>query len=127
MRPKILNNQFVYRINKYHRVNIMAYIGREKNVTIPSKIEGLPVANIDAEAFANCKLSSVTIPNSIEFISGWAFYNNNLTNIVIPHSVRHISIETFKNNKLTKVVLPEHISINHNPFDQDVTIKRMEN
>jgi hypothetical protein len=55
------------------QVTITGYTGTERNVRIPSQINGLPVTSIGDSAFAGNILTSVTIPNSVTFIGGRAF------------------------------------------------------
>ena len=68
-------------------------------VTVPAKIERLPVTVIRDEAFNDCdSVTSVTLPNSVTYIGDYAFYNCiNLTTINIPDSVTHIGKWAFMN------------------------------
>jgi hypothetical protein len=52
---------------------ILRYSGNGGNVTIPSQINGKPVAAIAWEAFAKTEITGVTIPNSVIFIFDHAF------------------------------------------------------
>lgn len=52
---------------------ITKYVGTKTEVNIPSKIQNITVFGIGQEAFANNKLTSVTIPNSVKSIGHFAF------------------------------------------------------
>lgn len=80
------------------------------NVTIPSHVtyEGLTycVTMIYTQAFYSCMgITSVTLPNTIEYIAQGAFWNcSNLTSINIPPSVKKIARIAFSGcEKLAKV------------------------
>jgi hypothetical protein len=103
-------------------VTITGYTGPGGAVTIPSTINGLPVGTIGTSAFeGNTSLTSVTIPDSVTYISDRAFYGctgltgvafippskvliigdyafagcENLTNVTIPDSVGRIGVDAF--------------------------------
>lgn len=57
-------------------------------VTIPSALGGYAVVRIGDYAFYGCRLTRVTIPNSVTSIGDSAFYNcSGLTGVTIPNSV----------------------------------------
>jgi hypothetical protein len=64
-------------------------------VTIPNRIEGLPVTAIGEMAFRDCKsLTGIAIPNSVTSIGVAAFYGcDSLTSVAIPSSVISIGEE----------------------------------
>ena len=68
-------------------------IDKEYNgtVTIPSEVGSLRVVRIGERAFAQSKVGSVVMPESIEKIGRWAFFECvNLTSINLPNSVIEI-------------------------------------
>jgi len=69
-----------------------------RNLTIPSSIDGMPVTQIWANAFANAYLESVKIPDSVTLIANGAFANNNLSEVLIPRSVNQIGTDAFAEN-----------------------------
>lgn len=85
------------------------------DVTIPSTltINGTKytVKGIDNNAFSNCtKLTSVTIPNSVESIGSKAFYNcTGLGSLTIPKSVTSIGTDAFNgvNNVVNMSKIPD--------------------
>lgn len=77
-------------------VTITKYIGKQTSVTIPNKIEQLPVLKIGENAFADSKVKSVTLPSSCEEIDWFAFYGcYALTTIYISENVNTIGYGAF--------------------------------
>lgn len=62
------------------------------DVVIPSEYRGKPVVKIGIEAFKDSQiLASVTIPDTVEFISGSAFSHcTALTSLHLPKNVKHL-------------------------------------
>lgn len=93
---------------------ITKYIGTKSEVTIPERIEGIPVKTIGTYAFKLCEsLISVNLPNTIEIIGHYAFGQcRNLTNINISNYVRIIGVGAFSECKsLTSINLPNTIEV----------------
>lgn len=94
----------------------------EKDVVIPSSINGTKVTAIGGAAFGGKKLTSVIIPNTVinimdrEYRTN-AFGNNNLKKVIIPDSVTTIGDSAFYNNQLTNVSISNNIvTIGKNAF-----------
>jgi hypothetical protein len=70
------------------------YIGSGGDVTIPDKINGLPVTTIAESAFQNCTtLTSLTVPEGIKSIMGRAFDGcGGLTKVTLPASVTSMGV-----------------------------------
>ena len=68
---------------------IANYLGSSSTVTVPSKINNLPVTSIGNRAFYDCtELESVFMPNSVITIGNRAFYGcTELESVFIPNSV----------------------------------------
>ncbi|MDR3013653.1 MAG: leucine-rich repeat protein [Chitinispirillales bacterium] len=79
---------------------ITEYIGKEREVVIPSQLQGLRVTVIGSRAFANKRLTGVIIPNTVVRIESEAFAENQLTNVIIPNSVWDIRPDAFAGNQL---------------------------
>jgi len=111
--PAVVQAQFTFATNGDNTITITGYTGPYGGaVTIPSTINGLPVASIGYEAFAYCSLTSVTIPNSVTNIGGGAFYDCfALTNVTFGNSVTSIGTNAFCYcDNLTGIMIPASIT-----------------
>ena len=67
-------------------INLVKYIGNERDVIIPEIINNQYVTSIDARCFINNSnediINSVTVPSSIDEISPLAFYNSKFLQII---------------------------------------------
>lgn len=79
-------------------ISITKYNGTDKNVTIPSKINGKPVKDIDDQSFGLTEIESVTIPEGVFRIGDQAFYECALLKTVnFPSTVKYIGVQAFWN------------------------------
>ena len=78
---------------------IVSFTGGGKNITIPKKIDGLPVVAIADDAFrGNTSIESVAIPEGVKTIGSKMFYGcTSLYRIYIPSTVNQISTDAFLN------------------------------
>jgi hypothetical protein len=107
-------------------VTILKYTGTATVVNIPPTIENLTVLNIGANAFANTKITSVTMPNSVTGILASAFSGcTSLTSVIIPNSVTSIGQEAFAGcTSLTSVTFQGGVLKNlQNSFPGDLYAK----
>ena len=84
------------------------------------------VTTINAWAFSNCLLSSITIPDSVKEIVRGAFYDCiYLTNIQIPNSVKYIGQEVFMGCiSLTSIKIPDSVtSMGWYAFNDCISLK----
>ena len=91
-------------------ITITGYSGPGGSVTIPSAINGLPVAGIGPGAFESCSnLTSITIPVTVTKLGDRAFYG--LTNLISAYfygnAPRADSTVFFGDNKATVYYLPD--------------------
>ena len=101
----------------------------EKNIVIPSTINGVPVTKIADEAFCCALIESVVIPDTVVEIgshSGYSKFNtgafencSNLKSVTIPDSVVSIGAYTFNNcSQLADIVIPKNdIKIGYKAFN----------
>ncbi len=75
---------------------ITFYTGMEKNVVIPTKIEGFTVTEISGSAFYGATIESITLPSKLEYIGDWAFNSSSLKSIKIPNTVKEIGEKAFE-------------------------------
>ena len=90
-------------------VAITGYVGSKWEISIPSKIQNIPVTQIGKRAFRGKSLVSVTIPNSVTSIGEEAFENNQLTSITIPKSVIYIEDYAFGSNPIISVTIGPNV------------------
>ncbi len=126
---------FTYIVETDGTATITGYIGNERAVVIPKKIDGHKICaiadnafasnslittvtiqkgvqSIGASAFSNCEnLSEVILPETVEFIGAYAFGQTKITSITIPEGIHWISIGTFAYcSRLKEVNLPDSIA-----------------
>lgn len=88
-----------------------SYSFDNKDIIIPDSLDGIKVIGIDdgavdAGVFYNKAITSVSIPQGIEYIGDYAFNTNQLSDIIIPNGVSFIGAGAFGSNVLTTFVLP---------------------
>ena len=83
---------------------IVKYNGNDKDLEIPSEIDGYPVTELGAEAFSYLKLNSVSIPDSILLTGKQAFEYCEIADALrLPENVT-IAVDAFSYAKLPVVV-----------------------
>ena len=104
------------KIFTYRRVSITGYTGSKTDLVIPSKIDGCLVVGIDRNAFGKFgryffdgTVTSVTLPDTLEYIADYAFYGAEITSINFPSSLKSIGELAFSQTKLKSVVIPESV------------------
>ena len=104
--------QFTF-ITNSGTITLTGYSGPGGNVTIPDKINGLPVTGIRMNAFCGCiNLTMVVIPNSLTSIGDAAFCScPNLTEVLLGSSVTNIGSSAFYDCcNLTALTLPNGLT-----------------
>jgi hypothetical protein len=91
-------------------VEIAGYHGEKRTeLTIPERINNLPVMAIGSSAFEKNQLTGLTLPNSVTAIGNRAFARNQLTELIIPNSVSVIGRSAFGHNQLSSVTIPDSV------------------
>ena len=101
--------------NIYFNKSTGEITGCDSEVTeanIPSEIDSVAVTSIGYKAFGDCTgLTSITIPNSVTYISGGFGGCTGLTSITIPNSVTVITYFAFSGcTGLTSVKIPDSVT-----------------
>ncbi len=100
-------------------ITITRYTGPGGDVTIPSTINGLPVAIIGVNAFLTNGLTSITLPNTVSNIGYQAFAEcTNLTTVTVPNTLSTLGGSAFEGcSSLTNFSIPTELrSIEPNAF-----------
>ena len=92
-------------------VMITEYVGSKQAVSIPPRIQGLPVTGIGDKAFQNKNLVSVTIPDRVESIGDSAFaFCTSLAVVTIPDGVESIGeLAFYYCRSLTGITIPASV------------------
>ncbi len=96
--PTVVSGDYQYEVRDDGTAAIDEYLGSDKNVVIPGKIDGYAVSRIGYESFKDCtSIESVIIPNGVTYIGMDAFRNcTNLKSIAIPDTVNEIGMLAFQ-------------------------------
>lgn len=79
----VVDSVYDYKVVDNSYIEIVKYVGNAQAVSIPERIDDLPVKSIGASAFANCRnLAKVVIPGSITSIGKRAFSLCTMLNVV---------------------------------------------
>lgn len=112
-------NGFLYTLDENMQITLTSYSVDEKEVVIPSEIEGRQVVGIGTAFRDNKNVEKIYIPDSVTSIGSSAFENcTSLTSVTIPDSVTSIGDEAFKNcNSLTSITIPGGVmSVGYSAF-----------
>lgn len=96
-------------------------------LTIPEEINGYKVVQIGTNAFGDCSITSVTIPNGVRTIMERAFSDcKYLSRVVFPESLITIERHAFYGTRLSIIRIPESIEyLNNDAFNHEY-IERIE-
>jgi len=97
-----------------HSTVTYEYLGAYRNIVIPAVVNGITIAGIYQDSFANKGLRFVgfTPDCSITRIHARAFKNNDLQEVVLPYSLQHIDYGAFMdNNTLTRVTIGANVEL----------------
>ena len=105
------STDFEYGFSHEGGISIREYIGSDKTVVIPSKIDGQAVTMIAGDAFAGTSIESVVIPDSVNIVVARAFYGcDQLKSVVVGDGIIEIQEEAFyKCTALESIILPKNL------------------
>ena len=102
---------FEYGFSREGGISIRDYIGSDKTVVIPSKIDGQAVTVIAGGAFVGTSIESLVIPDSVKFVVARAFYGcDQLKTVDFGDGIIEIQEEAFyKCTALESIILPKNL------------------
>ena len=107
-------NDYVCLLQENNTYEIVKYVGKDLDVCVPNKINGIVVTKIGTEAFYGSKIKSINVPSSVAYVGDYAFsrcydlekvylaegvksigfaitdYDANLKEVSLPNSLEHI-------------------------------------
>lgn len=83
---------------------------QRKCLQFPADVDGVPVREIGAFAFADIEIDGVELLDSIEVIGEGAFRNTEITNLKLPENLRSIGEAAFENCQLERIEFPKQLS-----------------
>ncbi len=100
-------------VNNYGTLTIMSYKGKQKNVTIPSTINGKKVTDLGEAAFSGSSIEKVTVPNTFERIDLGAFSNcKSLKEVKLSEGLKTIDEGAFRAcTSLNKINIPKSVEV----------------
>ncbi len=125
--PETSSDSFEYYLNA-EKIYITKYKGSDKNVVIPSKIEGAVVTVIASGAFCDTDIESVILSSSVTEIGEEAFKDcTKLHTVVLNEGLDNIGNEAFMGcTALAKIELPHSLKIIGNAaFYQCSSLKKI--
>lgn len=125
----ISENDFLYiKNNENDGITIFKYIGQEKNIILPSKIDGYTVTSIADDAFIYESLTQIYVSEGISTIGNNAFACcSSLECVILPSSLRNIGESAFAEcTALKSINIPEGIStISYQTFSGCCSLKEV--
>lgn len=104
-------SDFEYVVNKDGGITITKYVGTDKSVVIPSKIEEKDVTHIGYDAFYRTEIESVLIPDTVIGLFDSAFYGcEQLKTVILSDNLISIGEDAFcECYSLTEIELPNSL------------------
>ena len=85
-------------------VELTAYNGRKKSVTLPTKIKNKTVVGINSRFKSNVSLTNVVVPEGYDYVDGFKDFEN--LSITLPQSLRFISSYAFYESTVKSINFP---------------------
>ena len=87
-----------YTVSDDNNAEIIGYLGKEKNISIPEKIGNFTVTSIGSAAFYNSDMEKIKFSSSIDSIGWWAFYGcKKLYSVEFNDGLNYIKYGAFMN------------------------------
>lgn len=104
-------SDFEYEVNKDGGITITKYVGTDKSVVIPSKIEKKDVTCIGRGSFRNIDITSVFVPSTVKTIYDVAFADcKNLEKVVLSEGLERIYSGVFSEcSALSEISIPSSV------------------
>jgi hypothetical protein len=100
--------------------DLTGYIGTNTNIRLPPKKDDTIITNIAARSFNNKNLTNVFFPRrSITSIEAQAFANNKLTVLILPDDIVSIGNQAFANNPLIYITIGANVNFLGIQFETD--------
>ena len=105
---------YKWRENK-EGATITGYVCDDRNIEIPSTLNGRTVTILGENAFNSWGLDepgleSVIIPDTVKHIKEYVFHNNDLTTVKLSRNLETIGTHAFAGNKIESIDLPETLT-----------------
>ena len=121
---------YEYAIRDDGTAEIRDYFGKDKKVTVPSKIADYKVTKLAVYSFQDCEnLESITIPDTVTAIADGVFSGCvSLTDVKIPDTVTIIGAWVFADCfSLESISIPKSVTkITHNAFSRCNSLSKIE-
>ena len=107
---EVISGDYIYLPLSKNTAAVAEYLGNEKQVTIPSEIDGYKIVKIGYGAFICKSIKEVVIPEGVTEIERDAFYAcHNLLTVTLPETLVTIGEKAFDNTNLHSVVIPDSV------------------
>lgn len=103
---------FVYTVKDDGTAEIVGYTGNEKELYVPSQLDGYPVTSLGTLALSALSLRKIELPGTLRVIGSQALaFNNPLTEVVIPEGVEELGFGILWDcQKLKTVTIPDSVT-----------------
>lgn len=94
---------FEYELLDSSRASIKRYLGNEKVVVVPNKIDGHSVISVSKDAFNDLDIDELVLPHSLASVINSSFNNCHIKSLVIFDNITSINDGSFNNCVIDKV------------------------
>ena len=89
-------DNYMYEVNDAQEIGILQYYGSGETVTVPDRINGLPVTRIREHAFTGVDIVGIVIPEGVEEIGAEAFAAcDSLQRVTLPSTLQTLGCGAF--------------------------------